>query len=316
MSIPSMGSPFHYKNTAFPKGAAVRLGSSPNNLAGYRELKAGETINLDDALFRLAGRIPEITIGNRPGQDDLVFENVGSKPIWGTIQKRGSSLNIQSQEPTNKIIVNNARRYDLVLSKDAIIQLSEATNSPKLSVNQNGDLVVESGRIYLKESSFKSNRSAAASPPIVKSAAAKADPSGKTSLQPGMTIYWNSVFGNNKIITLGKSPDNTIVCPENTTISRKHAEFRQVADKLYVMDHSSNGTYVNGQEIESGVDVPLRLNDIIEFDTPGSGPKFKVGNNFELIFVSTGQAKKDVLTKSELLEKPTIEAKRRIYIQL
>lgn len=53
-------------------------------------------------------------------------------------------------------------------------------------------------------------------------------------------------------ITIGRNPQNTIVVgAEYTTVSGQHATIEQVGDQLYLQDHSTNGTYVNGAYIHN-----------------------------------------------------------------
>ncbi|MCI5680909.1 MAG: FHA domain-containing protein [Paludibacteraceae bacterium] len=53
-------------------------------------------------------------------------------------------------------------------------------------------------------------------------------------------------------ITIGRNPQNTIVVgAEYTTVSGQHATIEQVGNQLYLQDHSTNGTYINGRYIHN-----------------------------------------------------------------
>lgn len=53
-------------------------------------------------------------------------------------------------------------------------------------------------------------------------------------------------------ITIGRNPQNTIVVgAEYTTVSGQHATIEQVGNQIYLQDHSTNGTYVNGTHIHN-----------------------------------------------------------------
>ena len=54
------------------------------------------------------------------------------------------------------------------------------------------------------------------------------------------------------ITTAGRHPDSTIFL-DDITVSRRHAEFRQVGDTYRVVDVGSlNGTYLNRERVEEG----------------------------------------------------------------
>lgn len=57
-----------------------------------------------------------------------------------------------------------------------------------------------------------------------------------------------------------------IIDDPSNTISRTHAVFKIGKNGKYtITDCSSNGTYVNGIRISSGVETPVKRNDIISF---------------------------------------------------
>jgi pSer/pThr/pTyr-binding forkhead associated (FHA) protein len=56
-----------------------------------------------------------------------------------------------------------------------------------------------------------------------------------------------------QVTSAGRHPDSNIVL-DNITVSRRHAEFRLEGRKFRVVDMGSlNGTYVNGERIDSAV---------------------------------------------------------------
>ena len=71
------------------------------------------------------------------------------------------------------------------------------------------------------------------------------------------------------VITIGRSPDCSVTFPrELKVISRNHAEIRREGNRFRLIDHSTNGTFVQGRRVE---DVYLKDGDVITF-TEG-GPK-------------------------------------------
>lgn len=70
-----------------------------------------------------------------------------------------------------------------------------------------------------------------------------------------------------KIYAIGRDKSCDIVIPDNTdNISRLHATIRVGSNgKIYLMDQSLNGTYVNGIKISSNVEIPITRNDIVSF---------------------------------------------------
>ena len=62
------------------------------------------------------------------------------------------------------------------------------------------------------------------------------------------------------VTTLGRSPTNDIVLPDST-VSRRHCQIYWAQDAYVIEDlHSSNGTYLNGEQIQLAF---LRDEDII-----------------------------------------------------
>lgn len=70
-----------------------------------------------------------------------------------------------------------------------------------------------------------------------------------------------------KIYTIGRDEGCDIVIPDNTdVISRLHATIRvESNDKIYIIDQSLNGTYVNGMKMSSNVEIPVSRKDVISF---------------------------------------------------
>lgn len=70
-----------------------------------------------------------------------------------------------------------------------------------------------------------------------------------------------------KIYTIGRDEGCDIVIPDTTdVISRLHATLRiESGDKIFLIDQSLNGTYVNGMKMSSNVEIPISRNDVISF---------------------------------------------------
>jgi len=65
------------------------------------------------------------------------------------------------------------------------------------------------------------------------------------------------------IYSIGSKLDNEIVLMGNT-VSRYHATIKKTADgKVYIQDHSTNGTTVNGMRIKKGEDVRIKKGDAV-----------------------------------------------------
>lgn len=70
-----------------------------------------------------------------------------------------------------------------------------------------------------------------------------------------------------KIYTIGRDEGCDIVIPDNTdVISRLHATVRvESNDKIFLIDQSRNGTYVNGMKMSSNVEIPVSREDVVSF---------------------------------------------------
>jgi pSer/pThr/pTyr-binding forkhead associated (FHA) protein len=71
------------------------------------------------------------------------------------------------------------------------------------------------------------------------------------------------------VISVGRHASCHVRFPvELTSISRKHAEIVREGNQFKLVDHSTNGTYVNGKKV---TDAFLKNGDVLEFS--GGGPK-------------------------------------------
>jgi serine/threonine protein kinase, bacterial len=74
------------------------------------------------------------------------------------------------------------------------------------------------------------------------------DPEQQSPLQ-----QWS--FDSESIIRIGRSPENHVVIP-NALVSRQHVELQRVksgtSSQWYLVNHGTNGTFVNGMPIEQG----------------------------------------------------------------
>ena len=62
---------------------------------------------------------------------------------------------------------------------------------------------------------------------------------------------------------IGKSQRNRYCLPGDS-VSRYHATFKEMKNgKWFIQDHSRNGTFINGQRIPTGQDVPVKAGDQI-----------------------------------------------------
>lgn len=68
-------------------------------------------------------------------------------------------------------------------------------------------------------------------------------------------------------ITIGREYDNDVVI-DNKLASRHHATLQKIKDAFFIRDeHSTNGTFVNGQRIPEGKYVLLNRGDKITIGT-------------------------------------------------
>ncbi|MGC8809211.1 MAG: FHA domain-containing protein, partial [bacterium] len=72
------------------------------------------------------------------------------------------------------------------------------------------------------------------------------------------------------VITIGRHPSCHVRFPADlTTVSRKHAEIIREGNQFKLVDHSTNGTYVNGKRV---TETYLKNGDVLTFAEEG-GPK-------------------------------------------
>jgi pSer/pThr/pTyr-binding forkhead associated (FHA) protein len=70
-------------------------------------------------------------------------------------------------------------------------------------------------------------------------------------------------------ISVGRDPSNHVQFPKDVTIiSRKHAEIVREGNRFRLLDHSANGTFLNGKKVE---DAYLKDGDVLMFAE--GGPK-------------------------------------------
>ena len=70
-----------------------------------------------------------------------------------------------------------------------------------------------------------------------------------------------------KQYTIGRGEDCQIRLQDNSQrISRSHATLKILDNgKIFITDHSSNGTFVNGVKISQNIDYPIKRGDSISF---------------------------------------------------
>ena len=69
-----------------------------------------------------------------------------------------------------------------------------------------------------------------------------------------------------KIYTIGRDPQSDIVINDNTdVVSRLHATIRIEGSKMFLIDQSQNGTYVNGMRMSANEEIPVSREDTISF---------------------------------------------------
>jgi pSer/pThr/pTyr-binding forkhead associated (FHA) protein len=74
------------------------------------------------------------------------------------------------------------------------------------------------------------------------------------------------------VITIGRHPSCTMRLPADlTTVSRQHAEIVREGNQFRLVDHSSNGTFVNGKRASK---VVLKSGDVLAFSEQGPKVSF------------------------------------------
>ena len=69
-----------------------------------------------------------------------------------------------------------------------------------------------------------------------------------------------------KIYTIGRDPQSDIVINDNTdVVSRLHATIRIDGKKMFLIDQSQNGTYINGMRMSANEEIPITREDTISF---------------------------------------------------
>lgn len=96
-------------------------------------------------------------------------------------------------------------------------------------------------------------------------------------------------------ISIGRHPSSTLCFPKDLTIiSRKHAEIAREGNRFKLVDHSTNGTYVNGKPIN---ETYLKNGDVLTFAE--GGPKV----SFLMETLSSGRSEESS-PKPEAAPKP------------
>lgn len=68
------------------------------------------------------------------------------------------------------------------------------------------------------------------------------------------------------LFTIGRDPQSDIVINDSTDIvSRLHATIRIEGSKMFLIDQSQNGTYVNGMRMSANEEIPVSREDVISF---------------------------------------------------
>lgn len=69
-----------------------------------------------------------------------------------------------------------------------------------------------------------------------------------------------------KIYTIGRDPQSDIVINDSSdVVSRLHATIRVDGSKMFLIDQSQNGTYVNGMRMSANEEIPITRKDTISF---------------------------------------------------
>jgi hypothetical protein len=102
-----------------------------------------------------------------------------------------------------------------------------------------------------------------------------------------------------KQYTIGRGDECLIRLQDNTQrVSRNHATLKVSGKgKMFIVDSSSNGTFVNGVKIASGIDFPVRRGDTVSFANaaeldwkliPGTGNRLLLYSLAAVIVIAAG----------------------------
>jgi len=98
-------------------------------------------------------------------------------------------------------------------------------------------------------------------------------------------------FSEQSTICIGRAPQNDIVLKEYFQVSRQHVELIEINDQWQLVNHGSNGTFVNSVLVEK---VQLQDNDLIRL--AGNGPLF----HFALESDSVKQSSSEDISPSQI----------------
>lgn len=69
-----------------------------------------------------------------------------------------------------------------------------------------------------------------------------------------------------KVYTIGRDPQSDIVIKDSSdVVSRLHATIRIDGSRMFLIDQSQNGTYVNGMRMSANEEIPITRKDTISF---------------------------------------------------
>lgn len=69
-----------------------------------------------------------------------------------------------------------------------------------------------------------------------------------------------------KVYTIGRDPQSDIVINDSSdVVSRLHATIRIDGSRMFLIDQSQNGTYVNGMRMSANEEIPITRKDTISF---------------------------------------------------
>ncbi|MDR1645998.1 MAG: FHA domain-containing protein [Tannerellaceae bacterium] len=102
-----------------------------------------------------------------------------------------------------------------------------------------------------------------------------------------------------KQYTIGRGEECQIHLQDHTQrVSRRHATLKvNGRGKMFIADHSSNGTFVNGVKIASNVDYPVKRGDTVSFSNaveldwtlvPKQRSKLLIGSLIAIVLIAAG----------------------------
>jgi pSer/pThr/pTyr-binding forkhead associated (FHA) protein len=114
-------------------------------------------------------------------------------------------------------------------------------------------------------------------------------------------------------ISIGRHPSSQVCFPPDLTlVSRNHAEIIREGNQFKLMDHSANGTFVNGKRVK---EITLKNGDVLAFAEGGPKVSFLTQIREDSSEVQTPPPPPSPLPKKSKIEPPRPSGERPSYVK-